>query len=146
MGFGVIHQIDSEKSFVPDDPLNDRSSMWRAPMYDKTLLSKDKLNWSKGHHAIYQDNTKLVDDPRDPELCLLHLRDVDINKFYERCLDRSKMKAANNASFHGSTDLEQVRTYFRTRMMPWQPLADSEYEGDALRVPDLWKKLINTKV
>lgn len=144
-GFGVIQNVDSEPCMNQQHPLKQRATMWRAPMYDKTLLTKVPLNWSKGCHAIYVDSKKLVDDPRSDELCLVHLRDVDVQMLYQRCLDRSKMKAASGSSFHGSTDVEEIKTYFRTRLMPWNPLSESEFLDEKRSVPTEWVQLLSMK-
>jgi len=78
-GWGVVHQVDSEPVLENTcDVLRHRLKAWRAPQYDKTLISKVPLDWAKGSHTIYVNGRKMGDAPVDEELALVHLRDVDL--------------------------------------------------------------------
>lgn len=151
-GWAVIHQIDSERAATPDDILKDRNSMWRAPLYDKTLVSKTPLNWAKGIHTIYDSRgVKLSDDPVDADIALFHARDVDLDVMHKRCIDRSKMKLTQGQSTHGSTHIEELKTYFRSLVKPWVPdmswvpghvQAEPEHVGGATPVPSHWRRAL----
>lgn len=144
-GWAPIHQIHSEPLLSGGGQLlANRNSMWRTTKYDKTLVSKTPLNWAKGIHTIYgDDGVKLRNDPVDPDLALVHTRDVDLSIFHRRCVDRSKMPSKRGLNF-GSTDLETVRAYFETLVPWWQTfeLSDPEYQGTAQPVPEHWKALL----
>lgn len=153
-GWAVVHQIDSERAATSDDILRDRNSMWRAPLYDKTLISKVPLNWAKGIHTIYDSRgVKLIDDPVDTNLVLFHARDVDLGVMHRRCVDRSKMKITQGQTTHGSTNIEELKTYFRSLTKPWVPdmswvpghvQAAPELVGDATPVPNHWRRALNS--
>ncbi|HEY5235881.1 MAG TPA: glycosyltransferase family 2 protein, partial [Rhabdochlamydiaceae bacterium] len=127
-GFGVIQQPDEPALSSVHSILEHRSKAWHAVGYDKTLISKDPLDWAKGNHHIYDcAGVKLVDDPIDKELTLLHLRDVDADVFYAKCIAQAKMNLVNS-TFHGATTLEEVKMYFKSRVAPWMSSLDW-YEG-----------------
>lgn len=145
-GWGVIHQIDQEPllTAASSAPLADRNAMWRAPMYDKTLISKVPLQWAKGLHTIYDAaGKKLLEDPTHLHLGLLHLRDIDIGILHQRCIDRSRMMAFEGkvGLSHGSTELGQLQMYFRTLRAPWAPRSQ-EFVGAPQPIPDHWKQLM----
>lgn len=143
-GWAVIQDVDKEPLIdvsVSGDLLANRNARWRTLKYDKTLVSKLPLNWAKGIHTIYgDDGTKLVNDPVDDELSLVHTRDIDMGVFHRRCVERSKMKSKKGLNF-GSTDLETVRAYFQTLVPWWQTFepSDAEYTGVAQPVPEHWR-------
>lgn len=139
-GWGVVHQIDSEPEIDLNRPLSNRNSMFRAPMYDKTLISKVPLEWARGFHTIYRDGKKLNEDPVDETLCVLHVRDIDLNTFHQRCINRSKMQAVPGGSFHGAeASIEQIKAYFRTLETSWTATPTREYLDEKRRVPESWK-------
>lgn len=144
-GWAPIQQLDVEPPLERHGLLlEQRNSMWRTKRYDKTLISKVPLNWAKGIHTIYDDRgTKLIDDPVDVDLALVHTRDVDAGVFHRRCVDRSKMKSSKGLNF-GSTDFETVKAYFQTLIPWWQTFepSDPEYIGTAQPVPLHWKTLL----
>lgn len=136
-GWGVVHQVDCEQPAEPGDVLAGRGQAWRMPGYDKTLISKIPLAWSKGSHDVYRDGRKASDDPPDPGLELVHLRDVDVAVFAEQARNRLRANP-DAASSHGSADPEAIVEYLRTRVAPWNPQA-REYVGIARPVPDRWR-------
>lgn len=148
-GWATIHQIDEEPPIdtrVHGYLLENRGSMWRTKSYDKTLISKVPLNWAKGIHTIRNvAGVQLKNDPIDKDLFLCHARDVDLDVFHQRCIARSKMKSSIGCGY-GSTDLETVRTYFKTMMPMWQSWDPdpgvAEFLGSAQRIPDSWKHLL----
>jgi glycosyl transferase family 2 len=145
-GWGVIHQIDSEPALALDCryPLADRNAAWRAPQYDKTLVSTVPLDWAKGLHTVYDaQGTKLQADPVRSDLDLVHLRDVDLGVLYRRTLDRRAMPAMNGNPYltHGSTDIRHLEAWFRTRVAPWNT-GSSEFVGDQREVPEHWKAVL----
>lgn len=147
VGWAVIHQIDTEPpvDVTSFSVLNQRNHIWRAPMYDKTLIAKVPLNWAKGLHTTYDDvGNKLSNDPRDERLALVHLRDIDVDVLYKRSIDRQRMvrfkdQYGCHSTFHGSTDVAQLHEFFRTRHAPWTAFGTMEYEGDSQNVPEHWR-------
>jgi hypothetical protein len=142
-GWGVVQQLDTEGSITSHEQvLTDRRKAWRTRAYDKTLISKVPLDWAKGSHTIRINGAKMTGDPCDPTLSLVHLRDLDVAMFHERCL---KLAALNPAGLplahHGSIDLRQIEEYFRTLKAPWNPLA-IHYEGSPVDVPETWRASI----
>ena len=131
-GFGVVHQVDSESKADPKDILAKRSLMWRAPQYDKTLISRLPLDWTKGQHEIYIDNAKDITKPSET-LSLLHLRDVDFDLFCSRLESRLRENPINKP--YGPQNSDQVRSWLKTDFT-------SEYSGDPLEIPEYWKRLL----
>lgn len=143
-GWGIVHQPDAEPPLSdPRDVLKNRSHAWRAPLYDKTLISKVPLEWAKGSHTIYVGGKKVSNDLPDPELTLVHLRDVDANLILNQSLKRAQSvePARRLASFHAAEDMEQVRTYLKTRCPPWSG-GQPEYTDEHRDVPEVWKRLL----
>jgi hypothetical protein len=143
-GWGVVHQVDNEPILVDQhDVLRHRDVAWRAPQYDKTLISKVPLDWAKGSHTIYVNGTKLGDDPVEHDLAMVHLRDVDVNLFFEQCIRRAKLLGPDyqTTSFHGAATIELVRKYFRTRKPLWNA-GDSAYTNEQRIVPETWKQAL----
>lgn len=146
-GWAVIHQIDVEPILSLDTsaPLQQRHAVWRAPQYDKTLVSKVPLKWAKGLHTIYDETgRKLSDAPRDQRLSLIHLRDIDINVLHQRSIDRRRMirftdKDGFHSTFHGSTNRQTLEKHFRTLQGLVSP---GEYIGERTDVPEQWKRLL----
>ncbi len=134
VGWGVVQQVDSERQIMAGDSmLVDRSRVWRAPGYDKTLLSKVPLDWSKGSHLVRNSVTS------GAGLVLLHARDIDFKVFYDHCKHRAALTQSRSPSFQGTTDLDQIATYFRTRVAPWEPTA-VQYTDVSREVIDDWRK------
>lgn len=138
-GYGIVHQVDSEPPFEQGDLLAYRGSMFRTRGYDKTLLSKVPLDWAKGIHTVYDHDHNKRNDPPDHDLTLCHIRDFDMNVFHKRCVDRAKLGALH----HGSTDIEKVRAYLKTRLMTWLTIKEpSEYTGNRVPIPECWRGLL----
>lgn len=133
-GWGIVQQIDSERRIMPTDSmLADRSLAWRAPGYDKTLLSKVPLEWSKGSHVVRSSITQ------SSGLILLHARDVDFEVFHDHCKHRAALAQFRSPSFQGTTDRDQIATYFRTRIAPWEP-SSRQYTDVSREVIGDWRK------
>jgi len=148
-GWGVIQNIDKEHQVDVTGPvLQDRREAWRTPRYDKTLISKIPLPWAKGLHTIYDaSGHKMSDDPVDHDMSLVHLRDVDLTLLHQRSLERSKMvpyldQYGCASLYHGSTNIEHLKTYFRTRVAPWNPKTIEEFTNEVQLVPEHWRRSI----
>jgi hypothetical protein len=144
--WSVVHQIDTEPALrLHDgcDVLADRNAMWRMPFYDKTLITKVPLTYGRGFHRIYLDGAPQDDRPeREPDLDMLHAWQVDMMTYHQRVVDRLAAQPAEK--IHGSADIEQVKTLFRTNTTPWDPGRDKQqpYVEDRCSVPDHWRNLI----
>lgn len=145
-GWGVVHQIDQELALTScEGVLNERRRAWRSPAYDKTLISKIPLDWAKGSHTIKVAGQKLTDDPRDSSLALVHLRELDFKLFHKRAIDLAALNPDGlPLAQHGSTNIEQIKQYFRTRVPSWKtgPL---DYVDEPIDVPVNWKTSIENR-
>lgn len=145
-GWSPIHQIDHEKPVKPGFLFEDRNAMWQTPHYDKTLISKIPLNWAKGIHTIYDNGgNKLSNDPIENDLDLVHIRDVDFDHLLQRCIGRYKMHSLKSSSTFGTTNVEELKTYFRTLKQPWVTnQEEQEFIGVQMPIPNHWRSLLKT--
>ncbi len=145
-GWGVVHQIDSEPDIIPgsQEPfLQNRNAMWLLPDYDKTLITKKSLIYSKGFHITYTPDgrSKEGDRPIESDLSLLHGWHIDMNIYHQRHVARKSI--ASLSAFHGSSDLEAIKEFFRTRIEPWNAKRLGVlYTGDKQQIPEKWKNLL----
>lgn len=144
-GWGVVHQIDIEPPVDLNSDqslLEHRHAMWRLPDYDKTLITKVPLVYSKGFHTIfhYEGGPKWIDQPIDPDLKLLHAWHIDLDLYHHRHMARRKTGARGH---HGSPDLDEVKTFFRTLKEPWnRDRLSPIYEGNSVALPEAWRPLL----
>jgi hypothetical protein len=131
-GWGVIQQLD-EPAIINGSMLKQRQKAWRAPQYDKTLLSKVPLDWSRGNHKV---NGTIKSSSG---LILLHARDIDAQVFFEHCKHRATLKNVHSPSFQGATEFNQVLTYLQTRVAPWDPTS-IQYTSESRNISDEWRK------
>lgn len=142
-GWGIVHQIDTEPDVDVNsgEPLlSNRSLMWQLPDYSKTLITKVNLVYARGFHFTYDGQRREVDRPVEEDLSLMHAWNVDMRMYYQRHLDR---KASGAVGFHGSSNLDQVKEFFRTLKQPWDPNRPRPlYVGNPYPVPEHWKTLL----
>lgn len=121
-GLGVIHQIDNEVSYSLQNTslLQNRSSMWCLPSYNKTLITKIPLNYSIGFHKVV-NGVKKEDRAPDEGLSLLHMWHFDIGTFIDRRMTREKLPLVERTICHGSSakggpeSIENIQRQFRTQ-------------------------------
>jgi hypothetical protein len=140
VGWGVVHQVDFEPVLDLSRDcliLENRSSMWQMPRYDKTLLSKVPLTWSAGFHHVWEQGDRRMDIKRDPALKLFHAWQVDVDVWWQRWLDRKKFTCCSTNKPHGCDNFESVKQFFRTLKAPWDNNY-SPYNGNKANVPASW--------
>lgn len=95
IGFQVLHQPDTEPPIDLTQPLLAQRGWWyRDPLYDKPLIATTPMQWIGGFHR----RTDRVNN-FDPDLRLIHLHHLDI----ERCSSRH----VSRANFvHAERDME----------------------------------------
>lgn len=140
-GWSIVHQIDSEPSIDRSTDsvlLTNRSSMWKLPSYNKTLITKVPLTYSTGFHLTYKDGNRDVNKPIRDDLSLMHGWMIDVDMYHERHVARTNSGAKGH---HGSSNLEDVKKFFRTHLMPWdtRTILHIAHRYD---VPDVWKTLL----
>lgn len=128
-GWGILHSENEPK--LTNENISTRNFAFRSPKYDKTLLSKVPLDWSKGSHKL---NVQV--DVND-ELILLHLRDSDIDIFFEHC--QSQKNNAKHSSFQSASTREEVEQYMKTRKASWLD-GESQYTTEKIKIENTWKK------
>lgn len=118
--------------------LSNRSTMWRLPAYDKTLLIRTPQTYARGFHLTYgYDGTgmqlgngmkKRIDDQIDVDLQMMHGWRVDIDDWLDDNVWRS-----------GATR-EKAEEYFKTHEPFFDSNKDPHAVGDPFPVPDEWKR------
>lgn len=133
-GWNVVQQVDSEpmiERVAGAQLLARRDSMWRIPIYDKTLITRVPMVYQKGFHNFYVDGVKRVDEPLDEELALLHAWRVDVDEYCRRHLGRTR------------STREDVLDYFRTHNVNYAGSSgDPHAVGEETRVPEHWRPLL----
>lgn len=119
-GWNCVHQFRREPPLVlteGESVLERRDSMWRLPLYDKTLISKVPLSWTNGFHRV----TNVIPDGH-PGLVLFHAWMIDLDKYAER-----------RGRFAGP----DVRGQFERRNAKGVPST-----GEETPIPRAWKDLL----
>jgi hypothetical protein len=133
-GWNVVQQPDNEAS-VGREPgqqiLADRSSMWRLPVYDKSLVTKRPLTYTKGFHVIYVNGTRDYKGAVDEDLSLFHAWCVDVDEFYRRHGERLKL-----------ADRAKAEELFRNVTSTKNSYGDVYAVGDKTPVPEHWRPLL----
>ena len=74
-GYELIHYKDEEPPlYFGYSPLKQRNFWYREPMYDKPLITNQKVNWDEGFHNITDLETDI-----DTDIFLVHLHRMDYN-------------------------------------------------------------------
>jgi hypothetical protein len=142
-GWNIVHQVDTEPTLLLNagqHVLQHRDAMWRMKRYDKTLITKVPLSYSRGFHVIYQDG-KHADNVRDDGLDMLHAWQIDVTMFHERYKHRYATFDNMVNTMNGSADMSQTLTYFRTNQH-WDKTAGLICEGDRQHVPQHWRNAL----
>jgi len=143
-GWGIVHQIDTEPPVDRTKPLlADRNSMWGLPDYNKTLITRVPITYSKGFHLTYSpSNIREVNKPVEPELSMLHAWHIDLDVFCERYEARAKKFGNKVGVWQGHHDRKVNEQLFRTRVEPWWTRWSPLYDPDECPVPESWKPLL----
>lgn len=115
-GYELIHHRKKEKAFELKKPILTQRKYWyRAPLYNKTLLTSEPLNWEIGFHHITSGESI-----QDKDLLLIHLHKLDYDMCRQKTFERSKLPwtktdLENQWGWQNRiTDAEKFETYFYT--------------------------------
>jgi hypothetical protein len=113
IGYEVI-EMKGELSLTPSDEIFKNRDYWfRHLLYDKTLISKIPLSWSRGFHHI---NKKIIN--KSYGLYMVHLHRVDFEIMLKRHEERAnKWKLKDDGPYvgfqHRIGDREGVMNFFK---------------------------------
>ena len=98
VGYEVLHRPEHEPPIDLGAPLlAQRGSWFRNPIYDKPLIASEPMDWTPGCHRRADGMNNY-----DPDLRLIHLHRMDV----ERCFERHLRMAALT---HARRDIEAGR-------------------------------------
>lgn len=135
-GWAAIHQFNNEPNIdVTKDNflLENRKFMRRLPFYDKTLITKKQIKYSRGFHV---DNENHYHPKRD-DLSLFHAWHVDLNMYVDKVSRHKKLKIVNH--MNGTSNIDDAKFYFANGIE--RNSKNTLYEGPLVEIPEYWKKL-----
>jgi len=125
-GYEIVQNRKEEGPIDWDKPILDQRHYWyRAPMYDKSLITRKDFTWAFGNHSITREKiTKpkgggkriehvLLKPKYVPGLLLLHLHKVDYN--HALMLNEKNLAKKDNATIGGMHNFfvgEQFEKWF----------------------------------
>lgn len=133
VGWNIVHQIDDEPPILRTPGaklLEHRNSMWKIPIYDKTLITKVPMSYQRGFHNFYINDQRATVWPREDDLSLLHAWRIDLDEYCNR----------HQARLGISKD--DIEHYFRTHEQRWSGTGDPHAVGPEAQVPGYWKDLL----
>ena len=78
-GWSIYHQPDTEPDFDPKKPIVEQRGTWyRHSIYDKPLISKIPLEWTRGFHEAPGMG------PKTDKVLMLHLHQYDFKRYIAR--------------------------------------------------------------
>jgi|SRR5581483_3529029 len=133
VGWNVVQQPgEAMLSRTPGAQLLvDRRSMWRLPMYDKTLVTKVPMTYQRGFHNFYLNGIKQVNEPIDPTLSLLHGWCLDVDEYFRRHSARLNI-----------ADRQSVIDVFANIDKQSNQFGDPYAVGEVQLMPEHWRQLL----
>ena len=114
LGYEVIHQPEVEPPIDIERPLLAQRSTWyHNPLYDKPAIAMIPMNWVPGFHRRTDGLNNY-----DPDLRLIHLHRVDIDRCYVRNVERSAFRRQDDdaaiglAEYNWITDRAEFERWF----------------------------------
>lgn len=95
-GYNVLHDFNEEPKIDFSKPIMSQRKWWYFDhLYSKAIMSRIPLDWCWGFHNCDQNhgwdqNNGLGGRPSDPDLIMVHLRNMDLSLCTARALERQK--------------------------------------------------------
>ena len=115
LGYDLIHlPYKNEQPYNAVQPVLSQRKFWyHTHWYNKTLISRQPLNWEIGFHEVRDLNVEV-----DRDLMLIHLHKLDFDICYRTCFERARLKwpyedVINNRGWQNRiTDIDRFRDYY----------------------------------
>lgn len=105
VGYEVLHQPDTEPPLDPGRPLLAQRSMWfPSPLYNKPAVTTSPIQRVEGLHRRADGVNNF-----DPDLRLIHLHRLDVERCFQRHLGRAGLEHAESDLMSGLNSHNRIR-------------------------------------
>jgi hypothetical protein len=115
IGYDLIHLPHKEENtYCASEPVLSQRRFWyHTHWYNKTLISRQPLNWEIGFHEV-----RNLDSAADQDLMLIHLHKLDFDLCWATSFERARLKwpqediLTNRGWQNRITDIDKFRDYY----------------------------------